>query len=662
MKKLTGFMLAAAFAVTGSISTNVGAQTVSDLQAQIDALLAQLSAVATTGTTTTATGYSFVSDLTIGSTGPAVVELQTALELQGTLVMPAGVSRGYFGPLTQAALGMYQASVGISPASGYFGPITRAHFNSLVAPTTPGTIVMPGTTPGTGSSNDLSGDEASLEDFSMDSEDDAEEGEMKRVATVEFDVEDGDFKMERLDLTFSNEDVRGNADDEPWDVYETIHLAINGNVFAEEDVDDEDDWNRDNNPFTFRMSGLDEIIDEGDTFEFEIWLTTQNNVDDADGANWVIYIAKEGIRGLDGAGITQYGGADNIAFDEEGKTSGETVSFSINEEGGDEEIKIKSSNNDPDSALLRVDEDDEVEHAVFVFKLEAEENDIEIDEIVLEVILGGVNYATAINDVTLEIGNDEVNDFDVAPSPFTGTCAGVDTESTNSNDCLDDAVNGGAGTYTASPNAVILTFDVDGDFEIDGDDDEEVTVNVEFRKADPNNDGLDEGIFETLAVKTIQVGVHSVDGEGVGDVEAESSLKGSVHTLTLTSAEITNISWKVTESQNSTTGTIDFMFTVNNSDSDEDFDIDSLSILDTATAAFTNAVGFGTGSGEGVLSRVSGDSASSVGTVFTVDEGDTVGFRVRYTARDAGTFEASITEVAGVELKDSDELSPTLIL
>lgn len=627
MKKFIGSFVALAFAVTASAQTSTA-----DLEAQIQALLAQIASLSGTTTTTVVTtsesgSCNFTQTLTLGSTGAEVVELQSFLEMKGTLTIPAGVSKGYFGGLTQSALASYQAMVGISPAVGVFGPITRAHVNGLCA--TAPVVVVPGTGTTTGGFPTTGGDEASLEKFSMDSEDDAEEGEMQLIATVEFDVEDGDFMMERVDITFDNVDVGGDADDEPWDAFETIYLAIDGDVFAEEDVDDEDDWNRDNNPFVFRVSGLDQVTDEGDTFEFEIWLTAASNVDDAANADWKIYIDNEGVRGIDTAGITQYIGDDD-----------ESVSFGIDEEGGDEEIKIKSSNDDPDSQLLKVDEDNEEEYEVFVFDLEAEDNDIEIDELVIDVILGNIDYATAVNDVVLEMGSDQVDDFTVVyytDATFVTTSV----------------------TSTAFAR---LTFDVDGDFEVDADDREEVTVLVEFKKSDQDNDGTADGIFDTATVKTIQVGVRSVDGEGVDDVSASSSVTGNTHTLTLTEAQITNISWAVTESQNSANGTIDFMFTVDNSESDEDFDVDSASIIDTATAAFTDAGGFATDSGEGTLSRVSGDSVSSAGTVFTVDEGDTVGFRVRYTAALAGTYEASITEVAGVEIADDKELSPSLIL
>lgn len=71
----------------------------------------------------------FTTNLTIGNTGPQVIELQTWLENNGFLVMPTGVIKGYFGSITRSALVKYQLSQKINPAVGYFGPITRGRIN-----------------------------------------------------------------------------------------------------------------------------------------------------------------------------------------------------------------------------------------------------------------------------------------------------------------------------------------------------------------------------------------------------------------------------------------------------------------------------------------------------------------------------------------------------
>ncbi len=74
--------------------------------------------------------YAFSQNLTVGSSGNEVSELQSVLVEEGYLTMPAGIAQGYFGALTQSALKSYQTAKGISPATGYFGPLTRTYINT----------------------------------------------------------------------------------------------------------------------------------------------------------------------------------------------------------------------------------------------------------------------------------------------------------------------------------------------------------------------------------------------------------------------------------------------------------------------------------------------------------------------------------------------------
>ncbi|MDO8492633.1 MAG: peptidoglycan-binding domain-containing protein [bacterium] len=102
----------------------------------------------------TASGYTFTRDLTIGSTGEDVRNLQWFLNANGFQVASSGAGSSgsettYFGNLTRVALGKFQASKGIAPTAGYFGPKTRAVVNGTVS-TTPGTPGTPTTPSGTG--------------------------------------------------------------------------------------------------------------------------------------------------------------------------------------------------------------------------------------------------------------------------------------------------------------------------------------------------------------------------------------------------------------------------------------------------------------------------------------------------------------------------------
>lgn len=132
------------------------AQSATDLQAQIAALLAQIqqlqSQLNASQGGTSMSAPSFTRDLTVGSTGSDVMDLQKWLNGQGYTVAATGAgSPGnestYFGSLTKAALAKWQAANSVSPAAGYFGPISRAKVASMGTGTTTGTT---GTGTGTG--------------------------------------------------------------------------------------------------------------------------------------------------------------------------------------------------------------------------------------------------------------------------------------------------------------------------------------------------------------------------------------------------------------------------------------------------------------------------------------------------------------------------------
>ena len=97
------------------------------------ALIASLAASALTigafAMTFSANAATFSGYLSVGSSGSEVSALQSWLTSQGFLTIPAGVSMGYFGSLTKAAVVAYQTSVGL-PSTGYVGPLTIAKLNA----------------------------------------------------------------------------------------------------------------------------------------------------------------------------------------------------------------------------------------------------------------------------------------------------------------------------------------------------------------------------------------------------------------------------------------------------------------------------------------------------------------------------------------------------
>src|SRR3989344_7018373 len=89
------------------------------LEEQINALLAQ---IATLQAQLAATTLTSSGDLTLGSKGAAVKELQMYLNANGAQVSASGAGSpgnetSYFGPATKAALAKWQAANGVSPAA-----------------------------------------------------------------------------------------------------------------------------------------------------------------------------------------------------------------------------------------------------------------------------------------------------------------------------------------------------------------------------------------------------------------------------------------------------------------------------------------------------------------------------------------------------------------
>jgi len=163
-----------------------------------------------------AQGYTFNTNLTVGSTGADVVALQTWLMSQGHSIpaLSAGVAKGYFGSQTKAAVMAYQASKGI-PNTGFVGPLTRGALNGSpvlppVATTCPagyvctpvgGTPVV--TTPGVMGTLGVAGTlDITLRSTPSDGTD-VKKGEEMVVATYELQSSDSDMALSNIALKFN---------------------------------------------------------------------------------------------------------------------------------------------------------------------------------------------------------------------------------------------------------------------------------------------------------------------------------------------------------------------------------------------------------------------------------------------------------------------------
>ncbi len=541
-------------------------------------------------TAPTASCYTYVRDLTVGSTGADVTALQTFLVARGHLVMPAGVSKGYFGALTRSSLAKYQAAKGIAPAVGYFGPLTRGRvaLDCKVTPPNPDD-----------NDDDLSGGEASLEQFQLSGGNDSnvEENEVAEIAEIEFDVEDGDVRINRVDLTFTANN--SNEENDPWEAFDTVRLLVDGDEIAEADLSDEDDWLDEDEPYVFRLSNVDYIVREGESANIVVELTAQGNVDGADNdlAEWTIYVEDNGIRAEDAEGIQQYVGDED-----------ETVTFDIDVEGEGDELNVRSSSENPNSTPLRVENDNKSDmYTIFAFELESEEADVEIDSIQID-LTSSVAVSNLISDLVLEIDGEEFDNWS-----FVGT-----------------------GTSTRT-----VQFDIDGDYVLDADSEVSVALKAEFKAANGSN-------YNSGATIRASINDGDVEGEGADDIVSEGSANGDTHTLATQGVTVsTDGRESDTIGVNDTIGK--YTFTVNL----ESFEDDSYVKLTAERGTTENNNGFNV-----VILDENNNVVTTGVTSFTVSasededsngfvevsEGDSVEFEVTvfFDAATAGSYKAQL--------------------
>ena len=151
--------------VFGGAVAPAQAQTVEELTALINGLLAQIATLQTQltgigGETTGTVSYSFTKNLSQGDSGADVLNLQKVLNMSAdtqvaaTGVGSAGNETEYFGSLTKTAVIKFQnkyvseilTPVGLTAGTGYVGASTRAKLNTMTAVVTPTTPTTPGTT------------------------------------------------------------------------------------------------------------------------------------------------------------------------------------------------------------------------------------------------------------------------------------------------------------------------------------------------------------------------------------------------------------------------------------------------------------------------------------------------------------------------------------
>ena len=303
---------AGAVMALGFVST-VGAATTSELQAQINALMSQLSSMQGSAMVST----TFTANLTVGSKGSQVVALQDWLETKGYLVMPAGVAKGYFGGLTRSAVAKFQKANSISPAVGYFGPTTRGIVNAMLinGSTTGGTTTGGTTTGGTTTGGTTTGGSTGV--ITTPGVEGTMTVELSSNPSSGTTLREGDVKAPvlGLDITAKSSDIKvqrvkldlGTNSTIYTKKYSRVYLTDpSGNVLASSDLNSSTVV-KDGANYYITLSGFGYVVPKDAKRTLTVTADLYSAVNSTYQVATVIAVPANGVRGIDGAGIDQYG-------------------------------------------------------------------------------------------------------------------------------------------------------------------------------------------------------------------------------------------------------------------------------------------------------------------------------------------------------------------
>ena len=643
--------LSVAFVAVAMLFTLVSpakAATAEEMQQMINDLLAQVSALqGSTGGASSAAGmcpYTWTRSLKTGDTGMDVMKLQQFLNsdadtrVSASGVGSAGMETEYFGPATAAAVSKFQVkyrSDVLSPAglvnpTGYFGPATMAKANALCVGG-----AMDDSDDSDDSSDDSDDDtssgelggEASLDTAELDGGESSIEEEDTDVVVGEFNVEfeDGDAEISRIDVAL----VGDGSGAQPWDAFDTVSLWVDGEMVAEADASDEDEY-LDEDDGSLRFTGLDIVAMEGDELTVSIAVSVQNNLDTAELDNWTLTV--DSMRFFD---------ADGVATTENDPADGDEAEFDIEAAGSEEELKLSLASANPDATDLVVDTDSDTNDVtIMVGELEAEDNDIEVNTVVVKVTTAGATTTDVVDEIRVVIDGQEFEAEALA-------AASADEGDYSISNGSGDGVTEGYSELAHASTSIWYLFDIDGDVVVDEDGQVDMEVVVDLNDTD---DGARYGNGVTIKAEVTSVERGVWDAEGADDLSSgqfSGTSVGDTHTLV---AEGILVPVDGFSSETDTLGTNDtigeFILEFDVTAVEGDFYItdDVSSNSGTATTGVAYTLDGGTATTSATLTSTADEDSDGV---FTVREGETETFTLTVTVDPVSTaaFRVTLAEV-----------------
>ena len=527
---------------------------IASLESQVAALMAQLGG---SNTGSGGTTFNFTRNLTLGSTGEDVRQLQQFLNNNGFSVAASGpgspgLESTYFGNLTKSALAAFQVANGISPAVGYFGPITRSAI-SLMIPVGSGTGSGTGTLPagctstagyssttgvkcdstgGTSAPVGLEGGAGSINDVDyvsgINNEEVGEGEDDQEVAGIRIEADDGsDIEITAVNLNFSKStgathDFRKYADE--------VSIWLDGEELARLDGDEFTDDNGYDKTVTLDLGG---VIDAGEKGDLVVKVSGINNMDSADeGDTWTLEF--ESVRFKDGSGAIISDSSTGDIND----GAGRSFTFNSFAAAADVELKAAKSSDSPDSQVINVDDTNDTDDVeLLVFTLEAKGSDIEIKDL-------PINFATSTGGTATTLAH-------VASAVY------LEIDGTKFSELSSAAVVGSAGAT--------VTFD-DIDMTIEEGDKVTVRVLADIEDTGANFVDGDQLTASYTASNRASADIEDETGEDLPDADKTGTALGDAQAFYDVGVVASDFSWSYSVAEGETAdddvGTFTLKFTV----------------------------------------------------------------------------------------------------
>ncbi len=355
----------------------------------------------------TASAYTHMGMLKMGSTGSQVMELQKALNGNGFLISTTGagspgMESSHFGAKTKSAVMAFQSAKGLTPVDGIVGINTGAALGALTTtgggvtypagctagsmfstttgqPCTATTTTVPGCAPGamfsstTGASctggstpstnGPLAGSFGDIFDVSeITSYNNEEVGEgQSDVKVAGFEIEttnDGDISVTSVKVQF---DSTGNTGSTHLDDYvDSVSIWMGSTKVGSADAED---FSEASDIYTRTIALNNAVVRADDTEKFYISVDAVNTFDSADIAttndSWDVDVLN--IRFVDGSGVTT---TDDATGDMPGMDVAiDFVSFG---DSADTELKISKDSDSPEAGIVVVDDSTETDDVVLL--------------------------------------------------------------------------------------------------------------------------------------------------------------------------------------------------------------------------------------------------------------------------------------------------------